>query len=153
MNLALEDLLPGLRDSARGEPRAPQAVYQRLKFLARVLQAGAIGDGRGALLLWLDHRGEVRSQPISGTGVIIGREPASDVVLAEPRVSRRHCVVRLRTDAKGGATGAEIEDLGSANGTVVNGAPLSEGARGLHDGDVIEVGGVALAVVIDPRKG
>jgi hypothetical protein len=159
----LDDLLPGLRDSARGDPRAPQDVYRRLKFLARVLHgvegkaaaSGAVGAS-GAMLLWLDERGETRSLPVTAEGVVIGREPACDVVLAGPRVSRRHCVVRLRTGAEGdragGAAGralrAEIEDLGSSNGTIVNGVTLAAGARSLGDGDVIEVGGVALAVVL-----
>lgn len=36
----------------------------------------------------------------------------------------------------------EIQDLGSANGTFVNGARV--GSRRLHDGDAIEFGGVTL---------
>jgi pSer/pThr/pTyr-binding forkhead associated (FHA) protein len=47
----------------------------------------------------------------------------------------------------------EIEDLGSSNGTIVNGAKLAAGARSLGDGDVIEVGGVALAVVLGRGAG
>jgi hypothetical protein len=159
----IEERLPNLRDSARGDPRAPQDVYRRLKFLARVLHgvegkaaaSGAVGAS-GAMLLWLDERGETRSLPVTAEGVVIGREPACDVVLAGPRVSRRHCVVRraegVEGDGAGGAAGravrVEIADLGSSNGTIVNGAKLAAGARSLGDGDVIEVGGVALAVVL-----
>jgi predicted component of type VI protein secretion system len=55
-------------------------------------------------------------------------------------VSRRHCLVRAVL------CGGEIVD--SANGTLVNGAPLKAGTLVLRDGDVIEVGGVPLAVVL-----
>lgn len=148
-----DDLLPCLRDSAQGDPGAPTDVYRRLKFLALFLcgtertGSGEIA-GRVTSVLWLDERGEPRSLPVGKEGVVIGRDPACDLVLAGPRISRRHCVVRLRTEAIGGASGTEIEDLSSANGTAVNGKKLAAGARSLRDGDVIEVGGVALAVII-----
>jgi serine protease Do len=70
--------------------------------------------------------------------VVIGRQGA-DLVLDDKRVSRRHAVVR----AVGG--GLEIEDLGSANGTSVNGAALA-GRKRLRDGDVLHIGGVRLTV-------
>jgi len=53
----------------------------------------------------------------SGT-VLIGRDPACDLVLADPLVSKRH--VRLEVDAV-----TELVDLGSANGVVVDGGIVS----------------------------
>lgn len=153
MSTDLDQLLPALRDSARGEPRAPLEVYQRLKFLARVLQAaherlpqGADSAG-GPLLLWWDERSELRAMPVSATGVVIGRDPGCDVVLAGPRVSRRHCVVRRTGEPGEDTLGVAVEDSGSSNGTFLNGMRLLPGGRELHDGDVIEVGGVGLAVI------
>jgi pSer/pThr/pTyr-binding forkhead associated (FHA) protein len=70
--------------------------------------------------------------------VIVGRQGA-DLVLDDKRVSRRHAVVRA---VEGGL---EIEDLGSANGTSVNGAALA-GRKRLRDGDVLHIGGVRLTV-------
>ena len=51
--------------------------------------------------------------------LVIGREDA-DVLLSDPEVSRRHAVVRPVE------RGVEIEDLGSANGTFINGERISD---------------------------
>jgi serine protease Do len=68
--------------------------------------------------------------------LVIGRQDA-DLVLDDRQVSRHHAVVR---PIEGGM---EIEDLGSANGTSVNGVAIG-GSQRLHDGDVVEVGRVRL---------
>jgi FHA domain/Bacterial regulatory protein, Fis family len=62
----------------------------------------------------------------------IGRAPENRVVLADPSVSRQHCVL----DNAAGAF--RIKDLGSHNGTCVNGVPVGE--RSLQHGDEIKVG-------------
>src|SRR5262245_37480389 len=64
----------------------------------------------------------------------IGRDLASDVVVGDSRVSRRHSVVAV--DDRGEC---RISDLDSANGTLVNGVPIREVL--LKEGDVIDVGG------------
>jgi two-component system, NtrC family, response regulator GlrR len=58
--------------------------------------------------------------------VVIGSHPSADLVLRDPSVSRFHCEIT-------GGDRPAIRDLGSRNGTVVNGvavaqAPLTEGA-------------------------
>ncbi len=63
---------------------------------------------------------------------VIGRSPDADVVVAEPLASRRHA--SISRDAWGYA----VADLGSRNGTLVNGVPLV-GARRLRHGDLIQV--------------
>jgi mono/diheme cytochrome c family protein len=81
-----------------------------------------------------------------GPEVVIGRDPAaSDVVLTDPRVSRRHAIVRA------GGAGLTIEDLGSSGGTTVNGAPVT-GETPLAAGDVVRLGDTELRVVaeVDP---
>lgn len=60
----------------------------------------------------------------------VGRTDDSDIVVDDPRVSRKHAVIRVADQ------GVTVEDLGSANGTTVNGSPAS-GAVRLSDGDVI----------------
>jgi hypothetical protein len=69
----------------------------------------------------------------------------ADVVVADRTVSRLHAAIERVTG------GWVIQDLGSKNGTYVNGARLS-GPRALHTGDEIRLGGVRLqfrARVID----
>ncbi|HSO55953.1 MAG TPA: FHA domain-containing protein, partial [Actinomycetes bacterium] len=61
-----------------------------------------------------------------------GRE-AADLVIEDPQVSRRHASVRPAGDS------LEIEDLGSLNGTWVNGARLTGKVR-LALGDQVRVG-------------
>lgn len=75
-------------------------------------------------------------------GVVIGRDPAaSSHIIADPSVSRRH--VRLYVD--GGVLHAQ--DLGSTNGTFINGRTLVPGEAVRADaGDLLEVGSVTLRI-------
>lgn len=68
-----------------------------------------------------------------GGVVVLGRTEASDVVLADEQVSRRH----LRIEATD--TGARIEDLGSRNGSFVNGHP-AYGPTVIRPGDQLLIG-------------
>ncbi|SRR5581483_4053919 len=86
----------------------------------------------GTLAAWLD----VGDQhfPLIGKTCSLGRAKDSNVVFASPKVSRRHAIVH----AQGGSE-FSLVDLGSSNGTHVNGrrviAPVV-----LHDGDIIQIG-------------
>jgi hypothetical protein len=66
----------------------------------------------------------------------LGRLPDNDLVLEDPKVSRRHAVVERRPE------GFVIRDLGSTNGTFVNGRRVAE--RLLAPGDVILLGDTRL---------
>ncbi|MEO6991237.1 MAG: FhaA domain-containing protein [Candidatus Baltobacteraceae bacterium] len=70
--------------------------------------------------------------PDNGRAVIVGRDPACEIALGDPRVSRRH--LRLRAEAGGAA----FADLGSANGTRLNGEVVAEGHAG--HGDRLQIG-------------
>jgi Protein of unknown function (DUF3662)/FHA domain len=79
--------------------------------------------------------------------VTIGRLPDCDLVLADPNVSRYHAEVRPLAD-RGAASGSgageyEISDMGSTNGTKINGIPLTA-AQVLRDGDQITVGATTI---------
>jgi hypothetical protein len=78
------------------------------------------------------------SVPVVGS-VVIGRSPGSDIVIGDDFVSGRHARVTPR--------GAEalLEDLGSTNGTVLNGKRLSS-SQWLRPGDVIDLGPVRIKV-------
>jgi hypothetical protein len=66
----------------------------------------------------------------------LGRNADCTVTLADPRASRRHAEIRWTGD------GFAIADLGSMNGTLVNGVAVHE--RVLHDGDEISVGATVM---------
>lgn len=70
-------------------------------------------------------------------GYTVGRSPACDVVVADPSVSRMHARLGPRPD------GYVVTDLGSRNGTRVNGA-LIDTATLLRDGDVVALGEATL---------
>ncbi len=61
--------------------------------------------------------------------VIIGRE-TSDLTIEDPEISRRHAVVRLVTGA------IEVEDLGSSNGTFVDGSRIDGPTRVAGGGQI-----------------
>jgi hypothetical protein len=81
-----------------------------------------------------------RRIPIGPIPVTIGRLPGVTILLADPSVSRRHAEVRL---ANGVPT---ITDLGSTNGTRVNGLPVTQHV--LRSGDRISIGATELVVEI-----
>jgi DNA-binding CsgD family transcriptional regulator len=77
--------------------------------------------------------GGVRLVTLAGSLLSIGRAPANEVAIGSRRVSRLHAVLERFP------SGWSIRDLGSTNGTTVNGVPLRQ-ARPLHDGDRIDIG-------------
>lgn len=64
--------------------------------------------------------------------VLIGRGPECDLVVPDRQVSRHHARIQRRE------SGYALEDLGSKNGTHLNGVPV-EGEVPIQDGDVIQI--------------
>jgi ABC transport system ATP-binding/permease protein len=98
----------------------------------------AAGGGSGPVLKGMTGPWAGRSYPMNGT-VLVGRAPPAAVVLDDDSVSRKHAelvregnVVRLR-------------DLGSANGTLLNGELVGEEFLDLQPGDVIQFGVVEMS--------
>lgn len=83
---------------------------------------------------------ELRGVKISVNGpVIVGRAPGADIVIGASYVSGRHArFSRLGENLI-------VEDLGSTNGTTVNGVTI-QGAVQLEDGDVVGIGDVTMKV-------
>ena len=71
--------------------------------------------------------------------IIIGRSPGADIVIAAGYVSGRHAKLQLM------GQNLFVEDLGSTNGTLVNGDAISA-PQSLKSGDVVNVGDVAMRV-------
>src|SRR5688572_19564237 len=82
-----------------------------------------------------DQQGK-RLELVSGA-LRIGRDEDSDLVLLDDGVSRRH----IRVERSGDAW--LVMDLGSRNGTLLNGAPLS-GVKRLKNGDLLKLGSVII---------
>lgn len=64
--------------------------------------------------------------------LLIGRDEDCDVVVPDRRVSRKHASISLQGE------GYILKDLGSRNGTFINGQEL-QGARALQDGDEVQL--------------
>ena len=81
---------------------------------------------------------------VEGSGAVVGRSPAEAAfIIHHEQVSRRHFRLLLASGQ------VMIEDLGSTNGTSVNGIPLDPGARQpLSNGSRIQTGNLALTVRI-----
>ena len=77
-----------------------------------------------------------------GTARTIGRGAQADFIFEAPLVSRLHC--RVTADATGQLV---MEDLGSTNGTTVNGTPTARAV--LRAGDLLGVGRVTFTVSED----
>ena len=79
---------------------------------------------------------------IAGSSVI-GRDPSSGIVLDDPEASRRHASLSADDD------GLTVEDLGSTNGTYVNGERV-DSPRHLHAGDLVTIGQTQLTYESGP---
>ena len=78
--------------------------------------------------------------PVDRDWLVIGRGRGADVILAEPTISRAHAAIGFEEEA------FFVQDLGSTNGTLVNGT--REERRALEDGDEIQMGKLILRVKI-----
>lgn len=109
---------PQLADLLGGDPPVPHAFLVVLT-----------GPARGEVLV------------VDRLPVELGRSPDADLVLPDDTVSRRHAVLQ-------GERGAvEVEDLGSSNGTSINGNPMIGSLR-LLDGDLVSFGQVTVLVKV-----
>lgn len=105
-----------LLSSAAPETGAPTGVYPRLRD----------ASGREFLL----KAGEN----------IIGRDPSSDVLINDPTVSRRHACLTIEDNH------AYLQDLGSTNGTRLNGEPVGAERVPLPPNAELQFGSVVLTL-------
>jgi len=95
---------------------------------------------------WLTYQaeGETRKFPLQKERISLGRMPDCDLIVPDHTVSRRHAEL-LKT-----AEGWKIADLGSRNGTRVNGEAVEE--RLLQPGDEVSLGSFTFRFEEDPRN-
>ncbi len=87
----------------------------------------------------------VKEIPINAEVAIIGRGAGSDIRIISHEVSRHHCRIKIRDDV------VTVKDLGSANGTSVNGQQILE-KEVLRHGDLLQLGSVTFRVEIEALK-
>ncbi len=115
--------------AVKNDPAAGAALAKRTK------PAGS--GSKGAVLRGLTGAFMNKSFPLKGT-MVIGRVAGVDVQLEDDSVSRRHAELVMQGKS------VVLKDLGSANGTTVNGQPLT-GEQQLQSGDIIQFGVVEMA--------
>ena len=86
---------------------------------------------------------EQRAFPLSVTKTIVGRRQDCDLRIPTRDVSRRHCEISYDDQQ------VTVRDLGSSNGTYVNGKRVAETA--LQPGDQLAVGPVTFVVQINGK--
>jgi len=78
--------------------------------------------------------------PLDREWFVIGRGRTADMVVAEATISRAHAAIGFDD------TGFYVEDLGSTNGTLINGARIER--ETLKGGDQIQIGRLVLEVTL-----
>jgi hypothetical protein len=117
----------------QGQPEASEAsgrtmIYSTAGRVVEPLEERAHVQVHSALLLLDDKR-----MVVGPAGATLGRSRQCDVVLSDPNVSRQHAEIRPR----GGSW--VLTDLGSTNGTVLNGRRVDR-PEVIKQGDEIELG-------------
>ena len=126
-NQAPRPAKPATGRRARGES-SPQSGRSEGRSITKLIVEA--GPAAGAVI---PFTGELR----------LGRAETGGELGDDPALSRHHAV--LRQDPSGTTA---IEDLGSANGTYVNGKKV-RGIRHLETGDIVEVGDSRLRLATD----
>ena len=105
-------------------------------------EATALSDDKHVpALVAMGERGDTSVRHRLEGEMVIGRE--GEILLSDEHVSRRHAVIRVVHGR------VEIEDLGSANGTEVNGERITQPTT-LKHGDTITLGDTELTVDLPP---
>jgi FHA domain/FhaA, N-terminal domain len=124
---------PQRRDAAGTVMRRRPPGQPGLTERVAVHENGPAAAGVAALEVVAQDGAVLRRIVLPADTVVIGRRAASAVMLDDPEVSRRHARVEYVTPRY------YISDLGSTNGTFVNGRKVN-GRHPLTDGDTIDVG-------------
>jgi hypothetical protein len=99
----------------------------RFNIVSQLKQA-ATGPGLGSLVLPSGQRVD-----LSSSTVTVGRLPECTISINDNNISRNHAEI------KAGPTAYVVKDLGSTNGTMVNGVKIV-GEHRLRDGDIVSFG-------------
>jgi DNA-binding winged helix-turn-helix (wHTH) protein len=137
-NLAtlVAEIRRALDESAR-EPRYLRTMHRFGYWFAAEVTEGASSANRSQHTRQMYVTTADRQFPLAEGPLVIGRAHDADIRIDAGGVSRHHARITVGRDA------TRVEDLGSKNGTYLNGKPAI-GACVLNDGDEIRVGPVTL---------
>ena len=128
----LPNLVAELRDALGDNAQQPRIIRTVPRFgyafVAESSGAGPRGSALAFRLIWGD-----REIALSTGENVIGRDDTATLWIDDSLVSRRHARIVV------GESGAELEDLGSKNGTLLNGEKIHSPAK-LADEDRITIG-------------
>jgi pSer/pThr/pTyr-binding forkhead associated (FHA) protein len=114
-------------------------------FLSRCIvgtEVAPLGADMKVKLLIVQGRPEGKCLCFPGGEYVFGRGAECHVRPNSDWVSRQHCLLRVTSD------GAYLRDLGSRNGTLINGVVLNDEHR-LRHGDEIQVGPLVFEAILD----
>ncbi|GHD35301.1 ABC transporter ATP-binding protein [Streptomyces violarus] len=137
---------PGWAQPAPHQQQAPQAGWQQPQQPgAHIPQQQAPGGAAGAPPAHGDRSPTTFHQFSLGRVMRIGRALENELVVSDLQVSRNHAEFHATPDGR-----MEIRDLGSHNGTYVNGLPIPKGGgQLLGPADVVGVGHSTFRIVGD----
>ena len=125
-------------DRGGGEHGDPHAAY---RSPARTAEAPVRASRRAPVSLEVDGR----RIPLTGAVSTLGRDESCTIVVDDPGASRRHAEIRITHD--GPHLQVILRDLGSTNGTYLNGDQV--GSEELRRGDRITLGRTHLTVDLE----
>jgi anti-anti-sigma factor len=99
--------------------------------------------------LWLSiSAGVARGRLIAviSPNFLIGRDPSCNLRLGSPMVSKLHAAL-IRRDST-----VFLRDLGSTNGTILNGRPIRRSEVAVHHGDRIQIGPIIATLLTGPQQ-
>ncbi|MFF1446555.1 FHA domain-containing protein [Streptomyces sp. NPDC058274] len=134
---ASQGAAPGWAQQAPPQQQAPQQSWpQSPQAAASVPQQQGPGGGAGAPPVYGDRSPTTFHQFSLGRVMRIGRALENELVVSDLQVSRHHAEFHATPDGR-----YEIRDLGSHNGTYVNGQPITKGGSALLGAnDIVGVG-------------
>lgn len=128
INSQLIRKIVGMQQGGAASASAPPAAPPRGTVQAATAQGTVL---TGATVTLNELNGGASIVLSQGRAQTVGRSAPADIVLSQPQVSARH--LRLMFDGQGIA----VEDLGSTNGTYVNGAKINRAL--LQPGDILQL--------------
>ncbi len=92
-------------------------------------------------------KGPDKPYKLGNTQIVIGRSPDCSIVIKSNQLSRKHCRIYP------GPRGYVIEDLGSSNGTKINGIKITEGVT-INEDDKIKLGDAEFyfTLIVETKK-